>query len=254
MIYKRHHSPYWTAAFYVKNTEGKLIKRAICTKTADRDTALAVERSLKKASGELAEKKRIENFLAKTAEIVNASTVNEGLPLSLVWERYSKHPTQAKRTPATQNTKRVLWNCFYRWLKGNYPAATIMQDVTREIADSYLKSLAGSSSSKFNNIKSTLSSVWHILAIEAQIPENIWRLFSRAEDDSTRYRDFSMEEIRSLISHAVGEWKGLIATAFYTGLRFKDAVHLQKSQVQGDYLVLVASKDQAKKKRCYHIH
>ena len=243
MIYKKARSKFWYAAFYVKSADGKLIKRAVSTKTEDKEKALDIERDLKKATVDLAEKNRVEHFLIATAEkITNATIQRPGLAMSLVWEKYSTHHTQAKRTVRTQQTKRIVWDRFKRWIDKEYPQIDTINDISRDIAAKYLKTVQEKSSVTFNNEKNSLSSIWQVLAVEANIKENIWRLFKGAENDSTRYRDFTTDEIKLIIAKASGFWRIAVAVAFYTGLRFKDVVHLRKSQIQGGYISLTPAK------------
>ncbi|MFZ2654728.1 MAG: tyrosine-type recombinase/integrase [Victivallales bacterium] len=243
MIYKRKDSPWWWAAFYVKAPDGRLVKRAKSTKTTDEQKARDFERELKRAVDELKNKKKLESFLVKTVETMTDMTVERpGMPLSEVWEKYSKHTSQRNRTPRTQNAKRIVWNHFMIWRGKNYPQAETLNDISREIADGYLKSLSGKRAATYNNHKNSLSSVWHVLSIEAGLKENIWRLFAGAENDSVRYRDFSMDEVKSILAVANQFWRVAVAIAFYTGLRFKDIVYLRKSQIHGDYIVLTPQK------------
>jgi len=170
MIYKRKNSKFWYAAFYVKNQDGKLIKRAVSTKTSDPVKAADIERDLKKAVAELTENKRIEQFLIKTAEKMTDSTIQRpGFPLSIVWERYSKHHSQAKRTERTQNSKRIIWERFVKWLTSEFPQIDTINDVSRDIAAQYLKTVQGKSAVTFNNQKNSLSSILQVLTVDADI-------------------------------------------------------------------------------------
>ncbi|MFA6292959.1 MAG: tyrosine-type recombinase/integrase [Victivallales bacterium] len=243
MLYQRKHSPFWTAAFYVKGADGKLVKRAYSTKTADKDKALDVERELKRATSELAESKRLESFLIKTAEKITATTVERpGLPLSLVWEKYSNHPSQKNRTVRTQSSKKVVWERFKNWLNDKFPQVETINDVNKDIASSYLETLSDKRSATFNNEKFSLQGIWRILNVPAGLKENIWELFAGAENDSVRYRDFSLEEVKGIIAVSNEFWRVAVAIGFYTGLRFKDVVFLRKTQIHGDYIVLTPQK------------
>jgi integrase len=249
MIYKKAKSKFWYAAFYVKTANGDLVKRAISTKTTDRTKALEIEYDLKKASVELAEKKRVNNFLMTTAEKITDSTIQRpGLALSMVWQKYSEHHSQAKRTARTQQSKKIVWDRFNRWINLNFAGVETINDVSRDIAGQYIKTVQNKSAVTFNNEKNSLSSIWQVLAVDADLKENIWRLFKGAENDSTRYRDFSISEIKLIIANAGGFWRLAVAVAFYTGLRFKDVVHLRKSQIQGDYISLTPAKTKRKGK------
>lgn len=249
MIYKMRKSKYWYVAFYVKGADGKLIKRAISTKTTDKEKAKEIEHDLKKATAELAEKKRVESFLMDTVQAVTESTISRpGLALSLIWEKYSTHHTQAQRTARTQNSKRIVWFRFLKWINTKFPQVDTINDISRDIAGAYIASIKDKSSATFNNEKNSLSSIWQVLMIEAGMNENIWRLFKGAENDSTRYRNFSVDEVMLIISKSSQFWRVAVAIAFYTGLRFKDVVLLRKSQIHDDYIILTPAKTKRGKK------
>jgi integrase len=238
MIYKRKGSKYWYAAFYIKGRDGNLIKRAFSTKMEDKDKALEVEQSLKANVQELKEKKRYEKFILTTLEKLAAQTIERpGMPLSTVWEKFSTDSTQSKRTESTMRTKRVWWNKFLEWIEENYSDVRTINEVSRDIAHEYMRTYNDKSSSTFNNCKNSLSSVWQTLMIPAGLKENIWRLISGAENDSTSYRDFSIDEVKTILSNTDGFWKYV--------------VFLQKSQIHGDYIVLIPAKTQRKKKDVY---
>lgn len=249
MIYRRANSQFYYAAFYVKDANGNLIKRAISTKTDDKEKALEIERDLKKATTELAEKKRVENFLITTAEKMTAATIQSpGIALSLVWEKYSTDHTQKSRTERTQKSKRNAWDRFKKWLNENYSEVTTINDVSRDIAKEYIKTIQGKKAATFNNNKNSLSSIWQVLTIESGLKENVWRLFKAAEDDSERWRDLSLPEVKTLFAKTTGFWHVAVASGFYTGLRFKDVVHLRKSTILKEYANITPFKTKRKGK------
>lgn len=250
MIYTRPGSPWYYAAFYVKAPDGTLVKKALSTKTADKNKALDFERDMKRSVEDLREKRRIESFIIDAVETMSGKTISRpGMPLSVVWGKYASDKSQSKRTPRTQNAKRIVWERFCKWVKLEYAQVETLNDVSREIADAYLKTLSGKRAATYNNEKNSLSSIWHILTVEAGLKENIWSLFSGAEGDSVRYRDFSIEEVRNILAVSSDLWRCLVAVGFHTGLRLKDAAHLRKSQIQGDYIELIPDKTQRIKKK-----
>jgi len=252
MIYRRKYSQFWYAAFYVKSSGGRLIKRAFSTKTEDKAKALEIERQLKARVKELREKKRYEDFFLKTIESMTENAIERpGLSLDLVWDKFSTDSTQSKRTERTLYQKKNIWNKFYSWVQENYSDIQTINDIGRDIAHEYMKTLKDKSSSTFNNNKNNLSSIWQVLMIPANLRENIWRLVKGAEDDAVSYRDFSLAEVRAILSSAAGFWKYATAIAFYTGLRLKDIVHLRKTQIHGEYIILVPAKTRRTGKDVY---
>jgi integrase len=260
MIYARKDSRFWWVGYYVKSPAGKLVQHGMSTKIVrldqdgkeDKDAktkAKQFEQDVLGAVEDLKTKKRLEKMLmSMLAAITGAAADRPGLALSAVWDRYSNHPSQKNRTARTQSSKRIAWNRFVEWLKLEFPQVEAIDDVSRDFADRYLKTLDGKRAATFNNNKNSLSAIWQVLAVEAGLKENIWRLFKGAENDSTRYRDFSIEEIRAILAKSSELWRGLTATAYFTGLRLKDCVHLRKSQIQGDFIVLTPAKTRRKKK------
>ncbi len=252
MIYKRKKSPYWYVAFYVKNAAGKHVMRAVSTKTEDRQTALEIEEQLTAAKRELAQKKRLERFLSTTAEIATAKTIErQGIAIDRVWTSFMSDSSQAKRTERTMQSKRNAWEAFRIWLKENYPEANDIQDVSREMACEYMKRFNSKSGSTFNNNKNCLSNIWQVLMIPAAIKENIWRLVHGAENDSVSYRHFSIDEVKHILSSSSGFWHHATFISFYTGLRLKDVVYLNRSQIKNDYISLIPAKTARKRKSVY---
>jgi len=249
MIYMRTNSKYWQIAFRVKNASGKLIKRALSSKTEDEQKARDMEADLRKAVKELAENKRIEHFLTKTAETMTEQTIQtKGLALSLVWEKYSSDHTQKARTERTQKSKRNAWDRFKKWLNENYSAVETINDVSRDIAKEYIKTIQGKKAATFNNNKNSLSSIWQVLTIESGLKENVWRLFKSAEDDSKRWRNLALQEVKTLFAKTEGFWHVATAVGFYTGLRFKDVVHLRKSTILTEFASITPFKTKRKGK------
>ncbi|MEI6420806.1 MAG: tyrosine-type recombinase/integrase [Lentisphaerota bacterium] len=261
MIYKRKDSPYWWAGWYVKAADGRLVSRAISTKIrrnqdVDGKKAKEFEADMKRTFTEFAEKKRLEQFITDTAEIMTAKVIPSiKLPVSLVWDKYSFDTTQKNRAKRTQSSKKQAWNRFVLWLGKEHPEIDAINDISRETAKEYLEGLENKASSTFNNNKNSLSSVWKVLTVTAGLKENIWRLFPGAEDDSVRYRDFSLEEVKSLIAVADEFWRVAVAVGFYTGLRFVDVAFLSKSQIHGDYIILPPIKTRRNRKSVHvYIH
>ena len=252
MIYQRPDSPYWYAAWYVKTPDGKLIKRGISTKKTDESEARDVENDLKSTVIKLAETKRFDKFITNTVEKITESSIKRpGLSLSIVWDKFSTDTSQNKRTDRTMKSKKSAWFTFYEWMQDKHPDIETMNDVSREIAHDYMKTFKEKSSSTYNNNKNCLSSIWQTLIIPYNLKENIWRLISGAENDSTSYRDFTYQEVMQIIAEAKGFWRYATAIGFYTGLRFKDVVHLKKSQIHGQYIVLIPAKTHRNKKDVY---
>lgn len=249
MLIKKKNSRFWHVAYFVRNADGKRVKLSMSTGTEDIEKARQIEADTLKGHKELKENKRVENFLIKTAEVITSTTIKRsGIPLSLVWEKYSKDHTQAKRTERTQQQKYFCWQRFKDWLSENYSQVTTINDVSRDIAAAYIKHIQTKGSSTFNNNKGSLSSIWKILTIEAGLKENVWELFKGAENDSVRYRNFCLDEMKLIVTNSDDFWRVAVKLSFYTGMRFKDVVFFRKSQIDGNYLSLTPSKTKRHKK------
>ena len=249
MLYKKPTSRFWHCAYYVRSPEGKLIKRVLSTKKEDRKEAEAFETDIKKALHDLKESKRIEIHLMQSANMISSKHIkSSGLPLTLVWDKYSEDPSQKNRTERTQSTKRIIWNKFLSWIAAEYSEVENLNDVSRDICDRYLTLLKEKSSSTFNNHKNTMSGIWHVLTVKAGLTENPWRLFKGAENKSVRHRSFSVDEMKLILKNTIGFWHDAVIVSYYSGLRFKDVVYLKRSQVKTDFIELIPSKTQRKGK------
>ena len=175
------------------------------TETEDKEEAKKIETDTLKGIKELREKKRVEDFLVKVAEDITSTTIQRpGLALSLVWQKYSSDHTQKNRTERTQKSKRNAWDRFKAWLEEKYPEAETINDVTREMAKEYSQTIQDKKAATFNNNRNSLSSVWQVLAIDAGLKENIWRWIKTAEDDSERWRNLALAEVKTLFAKTTG--------------------------------------------------
>jgi integrase len=235
MIYQRKTGGNWTAAFYVKGADGKLVKKAISTGTTDEATARDIERQLQMAVAEGVEKRRIGTFILNTIESITGETMpRAGMPLSLVWDKVKTDASQLNRSKRTMASKRQTWERFCEWMAAERPIVTTINEVTRHDCKEYLQRFAGKKGSTLSHHKAELSSIWSLVMIEAELPENPWKLFKGGESDYVSFRAFDHAEVLSLMKLA-GDgsfWHNAVAIAWYTGLRLKDVVHLRLDHFQ----------------------
>ena len=249
MIIKKKNSRFWHVAYFIRTADGKRVKRSMSTETEDKEEAKKIETDTLKGIKELREKKRVEDFLVKVAEDITSTTIQRpGLALSLVWQKYSSDHTQKNRTERTQKSKRNAWDRFKAWLEEKYPEAETINDVTREMAKEYSQTIQDKKAATFNNNRNSLSSVWQVLAIDAGLKENIWRWIKTAEDDSERWRNLALAEVKTLFAKTTGFWHVAVGVGFYTGLRFKDIVYLRKSTILKEYANITPFKTKRKGK------
>ncbi len=205
---QREKSGRWTARFCVA---GKRFARS--TRTKNRDKA--------------------EQFLQRM--LAPYGLGDRMLPLSEVWREYEKSPNRRELAPATMNAKRVVWMHFASWVEENHMEVTQLKQLTSETVAEYLRVLRlHHTASTYNNRVCVLREICHVLADQAGMAEDPWLGVRLLVDDSHTRREFSIEELKRIMSAAerAGKmWKTLFSIGIYTGLRLGDCCTLDWSDV-----------------------
>ena len=160
-----------------------------------------------------------------------------------VWKSYMETGPDLK--PSTLETKRQRFEKFIEWA-GDRDVSHIGESDCR----AFFRFLGPIKSHTHNNYLSDLSSVWKALPSL----ENPWgeHLRRRLEVDSKQ--PFTIDQVRQLLTYCRenGErfWHSAVLISYYTGLRLKDVVMLERSQITADgYLDLLPAKTERSKKR-----
>ena len=153
------------------------------------------------------------------------------LPLANVWNHYEMSPQRKDLAKSTLNAKRVAWLRFARWIEENHIEITDLAQVTPDAIAEYLAQYrCHHSASTYNGHVCVLREVFRLLADKAGLAYDPWYGVCLLSDDSLSRRELTLDEVERLYMAAGkqgSEWKLLVMTGIYTGLRLGDCCRLK---------------------------
>ncbi len=173
----------------------------------------------------------------KAREVAAVEEAKRGrIPLSEAWERHPYDMSQRTRgrtrvhplTPGNVAENKGAWEKFVRWAQGEHGADVAMQDVTEEWARDYSKYLQkdGLTPQRHNKLVTTAGVMYRL----AGLPSPFDGVEKLRELPAEHREPFTKAQVAKLLAAAQGEWKGVVALMYYTGLRRGDAVLLKAEQ------------------------
>ena len=173
------------------------------------------------------------------------------LPLAEAWHHYEMSPQRKDIARSTMNAKRVAWMRFARWVEENHIEVTHLGDVTDIVIAEYLAEYrCHHTASTYNGHVCTLREVFKILSDKAGLVYDPWGGVRLLSDDSLSRRELTIGEIEQLYIQAEkqgAEWKLLIMTGLYTGLRLGDCCHLKWENVNLERGIIQVVPEKTKK-------
>lgn len=224
---QREKSGRWTVRVGIN---GRRISRS--TRTTDRDKA----------------EKFLERFLAPLG--LGATR----LPLAEAWHHYEMSPNRRDLARSTLESKRIVWMGFARWMEHNHLEIAHLAEVTETAVAEYLADFrCHHSASTYNGHVCVLREIFRVLADKAGITHDPWAGVCLKADDSISRRELSLDEVERLYNAATKEgkeWKLLLMTGIYTGMRLGDCCRLKWENVHLDRGVIQIIPEKTKK----HMH
>lgn len=176
------------------------------------------------------------------------------LPLAEVWRHYEMSPNRKDLAKSTLNAKRVAWMAFSRWVEQTHMEITELAQVTPDAIAEYLSQYrCHHSASTYNGHVCILREVFRLLAEKAGLVGDPWAGVCLLADDSLSRRELSLDEVDRLYAVATKqgkEWKLLIMTGIYTGLRLGDCCRLSWDCVNLERGIIQVIPEKTKK----HMH
>ncbi len=212
----------------------KLIAPAQLSAEADRRTAHA--EALKLAEVKLAEAK--EQAEANAEARKQQAEDRRALKIKDAWTKYTDPGERIAPECSEQNLKnyRGYWRNFTKWLENTIPDTEYMRDVTPATAKRfacYLEQTA--SGNTFNKYRAFLLSFFNVLSPFIRGGENPFECIRRKEKvKAAKRRDFTLDELRAILTGATGERGLLLWIGATTGLRLGDAVTMTWSMINLD--------------------
>ena len=173
------------------------------------------------------------------------------LPLANVWNHYEMSPQRKDLAKSTLNAKRVAWLRFARWIEENHIEITDLAQVTPDAIAEYLAQYrCHHSASTYNGHVCVLREVFRLLADKAGLAYDPWYGVCLLSDDSLSRRELTLDEVERLYMAAGkqgAEWKLLVMTGIYTGLRLGDCCRLKWECVSLERSVIQVIPEKTKK-------
>ena len=165
------------------------------------------------------------------------------LPLAEAWHHYERSPNRRDLARSTLESKRTVWMRFARWMEHNHIEIGHLAEVTETAVAEYLAEFrCHHSASTYNGHVCVLREIFRVLADKAGITHDPWAGVCLKADDSISRRELSLDEVERLYNAASKEgkeWKLLLMTGIYTGMRLGDCcrlkwenVHLERGVIQ----------------------
>lgn len=150
-------------------------------------------------------------------------------PLNKLFDRYKATSGYAKISVASQYQREKHFKKLVEFLKkkkiGDY------EQVTQDDAVEFMLDLKCKSAT-YNKYLSNFNSMFKALKLQSPF-RNISR--KNAEEDAAVKKPFTDTEVETILSEFTGQWRDICMIAAYTGVRFIDAVHFNKSSIILDF-------------------
>ena len=173
------------------------------------------------------------------------------LPLAEAWQRYEMSPNRRDIAQTTLNSKRTVWMAFARWMEKHHVEIGDLAQVTEESVAEYLMQFrCNHSATTYNNHVCILREVFRVLADKAGVTHDPWAGVCLRSDDSVSRRELTLSEVERIYAEAAKagpEWKLLVMTGIYTGLRLGDCCRLKWENVSLERTVIQVIPEKTKK-------
>lgn len=164
------------------------------------------------------------------------------------WDRYQESRRRPKSGPATMISYSHYWQTFTAWTLNKLE---YLNQVTPDMADLYARHLDKQPirAQTVNKHLTLLRLVFRVLVPD--YPNPFLGLASNKTAERDTHRALHPDEVRDLLQHAKGEYRGLVLVGYCTGLRLGDCALLDWSAVDLDKnaISLVPSKTKRSGKR-----
>lgn len=208
-------------------------------------------RRLSRSSG-TRERDKAETFLNRFLAPMGLGT--DRLPLAEAWHHYEMSPNRHDIAKSTLDSKRTVWMAFARWMECNHVEIGHLADVTENAVAEYLADFrCRHAATTYNNHVCVLREIFRVLADKAGMTHDPWANVCLRADDSMSRRELTVDEVERLYAAAVKlgpEWRLLIMTGIYTGMRLGDCCRLTWDCVNTARAVLQVIPEKTKR----HLH
>jgi integrase len=221
----RGRSPFWYACY--TSADGRRLKKSTgeTAKSKALEIAIALQRAENMAHDRTLTEVRVRELLSETLQRITGEglrvfTVKQWLDLFVKGKRKSRNEKTAAR-------HEQMMNEFVGFLGGRAAlniAAITSKDITDFRDHREAKGLAPATVNlDIKILSAALNAAWK----QGHISVNPCAAVEPLKDKATHKKVFSPEQVSALVAAADGDWKGVILTAFYTGMRLNDVCNLR---------------------------
>jgi integrase len=241
---KKDRSDYYFACF--NGPDGRRVQRS--TKQVKRKQAQAVANEWEKAS-RLAGEKRLGEAQARrvVADIYQAIS-NEPLRSAVAREFLLKW-AETRKVDTALRTYQAYTQVIRDFVKslGERAGLDISQLTKADVAkyrDEVLKRTSVANANKSLKYLRVALGAAYKDGVAQENPASKLDTLRRREADRAERRPFTLKELKNVLAHASGEWKGIILFGIYTGQRLKDIARLtwQNMDIENEELRFVTAK------------
>ncbi len=219
-------SPYWFAGYTAP--DGRRVQRS--TKQSLRKKAQLVANEWEKAARLASEKRLGEAQARRVLSDIYAAVSNEPLRSAVARDFLTQWAEKRKADTALrtyQAYKQVLRD-FVTSL-GERASVDISQLTKTDVAkyrDTVLERTSVANANKSLKYLRVALNAAYKDGVAQDNPAAKLDVLKRRETDRAERRPFTVKELKTIMTHASGEWKGLILFGLYTGQRLKDIARL----------------------------
>ncbi|QHI68456.1 tyrosine-type recombinase/integrase [Tichowtungia aerotolerans] len=214
------------------------------------DTAFECSRTLagaklKELQSEARNTKTAKHHLQELYEIKAGEDIAL-IPLKELEAHWEVIPSKRKR--ATQQTKRQKASIrqFREFIEANFPAATLMSQITRRMALGWMKDIndKGMSATSYNVKLSLLRGIFEQLGPEAGVIANPFAGIPYRALNTVHRQPFTQEELNQILNHCDPILRPVVLTAMCTAMRRGDCCRLKWESVdmEGGFVTVKTSK------------
>lgn len=223
-------SPYWFACFTLP--DGRRTQRS--TKTADKKEAQRIANKFEDAAEVGRDNKLTENQARKVISDIFHISNKDFLPSSSIkdyFEAWLRRKELEASGPTYQRYKTVVDHLVkFLGVKANQDIVHLGSEEIVGFRDSLAKRFtSGTVNISLKIVRTALSQARRDGLIDVNEAEKVTLLRVKAREQSRRA--FTLQELKQIMDVASDEWRGLILTGLYTGLRLSDVATLTWANV-----------------------
>ena len=211
--------------------EGRFVQQSL--DTTDRDEAEKKQKKIMRPFMAAGRADALAMVQAKLASAQNESVAaheeaNPPLRIEVAWDAYVASSDRPDSGELTLDQYHGHWGRFAKWLVQAHSPMVYLRDVTATVAGEYASDLAGAglSPNRFNKHISFLRLLFRVLADSARTIGNPFSKVQRKKLRTHSRREFTIEELTTILTRADGDLSLLLLMGASTGLRLGDCATL----------------------------